>query len=191
MVTASNNEATLAAQLELALPTDADPPTDVPTLAPPTEVAAASVAWQTLPLVNARTGESFTLADFSGKTVFIEPMATWCTNCRNQLTNLRDATTQVNNPENVVYIALSVETNISAADLAAYADAQGFDYTFAVMTPDMLRAMTDAFGRTVSASPATPHLIIRPDGTYTPLLYGQILSTAQLVELINTESDLS
>jgi thiol-disulfide isomerase/thioredoxin len=182
MVTPNDSEATLAALLESALPAD-----NAPT---PTAVAAAST-WQTLPLVNARTGESFTLADFSGKTVFIEPMATWCTNCRNQLTNLRDATTQVNNPENVVYIALSVETNISAADLAAYADAQGFDYTFAVMTPDMLRAMTDAFGRIISVPPATPHLIIRPDGTHTSLLYGQILSTAQLVELINTESDLS
>jgi hypothetical protein len=33
--------------------------------------------WLTLPLTNARTGETFTLADFAGKTVFVHPMATW------------------------------------------------------------------------------------------------------------------
>ncbi|HEX2907728.1 MAG TPA: hypothetical protein VHO69_12745 [Phototrophicaceae bacterium] len=36
-------------------------------------------AWQTLPLVNARTGETFTFADLAGKVIFVEPMATWCT----------------------------------------------------------------------------------------------------------------
>jgi len=30
-------------------------------------------AWQQLPITNARTGDSFTLADFAGKTVFVEP----------------------------------------------------------------------------------------------------------------------
>ena len=35
-------------------------------------------AWQTSILSDARTGQSFTLADFTGKTVFVDPMATWC-----------------------------------------------------------------------------------------------------------------
>ena len=30
-----------------------------------------------LPLVDVRSGETFTLAEFAGKTVFVEPMATW------------------------------------------------------------------------------------------------------------------
>jgi hypothetical protein len=33
--------------------------------------------WTKLPLTNAHTGETFTLANFAGKTVYIEPMATW------------------------------------------------------------------------------------------------------------------
>ena len=33
--------------------------------------------WLTMPLTNARSGETFTLADFAGKTVFVHPMATW------------------------------------------------------------------------------------------------------------------
>src|SRR5689334_14222167 len=47
-------------------------------------------AWLSLPLANARTGEAFTLADLGGKTVYVEPMATWCTNCRQQMGTIRD-----------------------------------------------------------------------------------------------------
>ena len=57
--------------------------------------AAERASWQQLPLVDARTGESFTLADFAGKTVYVEPMATWCTNCRQQLRTVRDIYTQL------------------------------------------------------------------------------------------------
>jgi hypothetical protein len=43
------------------------------------EIAPANLRpdWLTMPLTNARSGETFTLADFAGKTVFVHPMATW------------------------------------------------------------------------------------------------------------------
>ena len=74
--------------------------------------------WQTISLVNARTGESFTLSDFGDKYVFVEPMATWCTNCRRQQDTLAGIMGEV--PDDFVFVGLSVETNISAADLADY-----------------------------------------------------------------------
>ncbi len=128
-------------------------------------------AWQTLPLVDARTGESFTLADYSGRTVFVEPMATWCSNCRQQLTNVQQART---NPatEDAVFVALSVETSISDEELARYADQFGFDWTFAVATPEMLQALAEEFGRSVANPPSTPHFVVSPDGSFTELFTG-------------------
>ena len=46
------------------------------------EQAAAEIPYSgaplaTLPLVDARSGATFTLAEYAGKTVFVEPMATW------------------------------------------------------------------------------------------------------------------
>lgn len=137
----------------------------------PAPAAAALAPWQTVALTNARTGESFTLGDFGGKTVFVEPMATWCTNCRSQLNNVSAARTQLNS-DDVVFIAISVETNLDAATLAQYADTHGFDWTFAVATPELLTELTLAFGRTITNPPSTPHFIIRPDGTVTPLVTG-------------------
>lgn len=85
----------LAAALLLAACAPAANPTTVPatlTPVPPTAAAAAPTvvspsptmeavdarpAWQSIVLQNARTGESFTMADFAGRTVFVHPMAKW------------------------------------------------------------------------------------------------------------------
>lgn len=78
--------AVLAACAPAPAPT-APPPTA--TLLPPTAGAAAPTAlaattavamrpaWQTALLRDARTGETFTLADFAGRTVYVHPMAKW------------------------------------------------------------------------------------------------------------------
>jgi thiol-disulfide isomerase/thioredoxin len=171
------------------------PTTLAPTAEPelPTSAAAAAPSeaaqvlnrpvWFSLPLVDARTGETFTFSDFSGRLVFVEPMATWCTNCRAQMRNLVAARQQLNNP-NIVYIGLSVETTLARGDLAGYADTHGFDWTFAVMTPEMVSALTDTFGRSVTVPPSSPHFLIYPDGSLSSLAAGGIESTAELVQLL-------
>jgi thiol-disulfide isomerase/thioredoxin len=139
-------------------------------------------AWQQLALTNARTGETFTLADFEGKTVFVEPMATWCGNCRRQLNNVKEASNELAG-DDVVLVALSVETTIDDTTLANYADSAGFDWLFAVITPELLVELADEFGRSIANPPATPHFIIRADGTTTDLVTG-IEPAAQILSQI-------
>jgi thiol-disulfide isomerase/thioredoxin len=134
--------------------------------------------WLDLPLVDARSGQAFTLGDFADRTVFVEPMATWCTSCRRQMSILRDVVEALD-PDEFAFVGLSVETSLSGEDLARYVDAQGFDWTFAVMTPELLRALDDTFGRSVATPPATPHFIIRPDGSVTELSTG--IATAERI----------
>jgi thiol-disulfide isomerase/thioredoxin len=137
--------------------------------------------WQTLPLVDARSGDTFTLAGFQGRRVFVEPMATWCSNCRQQLENVRAALPSA--PEDAVFVALSVETSLSAAQLAQYAEAAGFDWTFAVMTPELLQALVDEFGRTIGNPPATPHFLLASDGSWSELATGIDSPEALLAQL--------
>lgn len=137
--------------------------------------------WQTIAITDARTGQTFTLGDFAGQTVFVEPMATWCGNCRQQLTNVQQARAQLPG-DDVVFVALSVETTISPEDLAQYADNLGFDWTFAVMSPELLQALADEFGRTVTNPPSTPHFVIRADGSVSELVTG-IQSAEEIVAL--------
>ena len=141
----------------------------------------ARPAWQQLPLTNARTGESFTLADFAGKTVYVEPFATWCTNCRQQLRHVNEVV--ANFGDDVVFIALSVEPNIGDAALVQYANDQGFDLIFAAMSPELLRETVAIFGQTITNPPATPHFVIYADGSTTELFTG-IESPEELTALL-------
>lgn len=139
--------------------------------AQPSEAAAVTrPAWQQIALIDARSGSTFTLADFAGKTVFVEPFATWCSNCRQQLGNVQAARAALG--EDVVFVALSVEPNIGVDVLARYADAAGFEMTFAAMPPELLQALAAQFGQTIANPPATPHFLIRPDGSTTDLVTG-------------------
>lgn len=187
-----------------SVPTEVTPPTIenapvteevaqvAPTVIEPTVEQAPQVAaverpaWQTIPLTNARTGETFTLADFAGKTVFVEPIATWCTNCRAQLQDVRSVRDQIGT-DNFVFIALSLETQLTDSDLADYADRQGFDWTFAVMSEELLQELTGTFGRALASAPSTPHFIIRPDGSFTQLKTGQE-SASQIAAELTAES---
>ena len=138
-------------------------------------------AWQQIALTDARTGEQFTLADYAGKTVFVEPFATWCGNCRRQLGNVQAAHTALG--DDVVFLALSVEPNIANETLVQYADKAGFGYAFAAMPQDMLQELAALYGQTIANPPATPHFIIRPDGSTTDLVTG-IEGSNALVEQI-------
>lgn len=126
-----------------------------------------SPVWLTTELTDACSGETFTLADFAGTTLFIESMATWCGECYEQLSRVQDAAAQIPaaEREEIVLVALSSEVNLPREDLARYAAETGFPMIFAVMSEAMLKAMVDDVGREVAIPPAMPHLIVAPDGT--------------------------
>lgn len=151
--------------------------------------AQTAPAWLTSPLTDAKTGETFTLADFAGKTVVVEPMATWCSNCRAQLRNTTAAIAKLEadkQADNIVFVALSVETNLTPDRLTKYATDNNFPHVFAVMTTDFLRALVAEFGRTAATPPSSPGFIIRADGTYTALETG-VQSTDEVLVTIAKE----
>ncbi len=116
-----------------------------------------------LPLVDARTGATFTLADFKGKPLYVENFATWCSNCRQQLGNVQAAAKA--SGDQATYVSLSVETDLSAEKVASYAKDQGFDnIRFAVMTPEMLSAMQATYGTSALNPPSTPHFYVTAGG---------------------------
>ena len=154
--------------------------------APPAESAGANdksaADMASLELVNSRTGEMFKLSDFAGKTVWVQPMATWCLNCRRQMKTLIDVYHQAD-LDKIAIVSLSVAENVDNQTVAAYADEQGFEWIFAIATPEMGRALIDRFGQTVVVPPTTPHFIIAPDGTVSDLLSGYQDATAAMALL--------
>ena len=132
---------------------------------------AQDATWQDAELTNAATGETFTLGSFEGKSVLVEPMATWCSKCRTQLGNVNAAMADAG--EDTVFVAISVEGDIADETLAAYAEKEGFNMIFAVASTELLQGLVEEFGRGITSPPSTPHFIIRPDGTTTELVTGR------------------
>lgn len=142
-----------------------------PDATPSAESATGRPDWQTITMTDARTGKEFAISDFLGCTIYVEPMATWCVNCKMQLFNVAEALPQLDRDKYVV-IAISVETELSLEDLKQYTETGEFGWTFSVASPDMLKAIVDEFGRDVVVPPSTPHFLIHPDGTYGELQTG-------------------
>jgi len=143
--------------------------------------------WHNLELVSAITGETFTLASLSGKTVFVEPMATWCSNCSRQLSAVNAAKAQLmaeDLGDDFVFLALSVEGNLANEKLASHAERIGSNIDFAVATQDLIRGISESHGRSALNPPSTPHFIIKSNGEMTEVKTGMESSQEIYNELI-------
>jgi thiol-disulfide isomerase/thioredoxin len=101
--------------------------------------------WRTTPLEDVRTGKSFTVDELRGKLVAIEPVAIWCSSCRTQQREVVAALAATGS-DDLVFIGLDVDRNEEPEALAAYAQREGFDWTFVVAAPDVARSLADTFG---------------------------------------------
>jgi len=129
--------------------------------------------WATAELTDVRTGEAFSIAELAaaGKTVFVETMAIWCTNCRAQQTDAMTALGRLDRSK-VAWVGIDVEASESATALAAYSEQHGFDFQYAVASVDLSRALVAEFGEVVLSPPATPIVVISPSGKVTLTEFG-------------------
>jgi thiol-disulfide isomerase/thioredoxin len=134
------------------------------------EATAELAEWQQIEVTDT-SGETFTVADLAGRPVFVENFATWCSNCRSQLEDTQAAAEAAG--DDAVFLALSVETELSVDDMAEYQQDNGFTaIRFAVMSPELLAAMDAAFGTTALNPPSTPKVAVASDGTAGELVTG-------------------
>ena len=145
------------------------------------DASETNAAWQTTPLRDVRSGETFTIDALEGKLVAIEPMAIWCSNCRIQQHEAA-AALEATASDDLVYLGLDVDPNEEPDALADYATAEGFSWPFAVSGPDVSRSLAATFGDQVLSPPSTPLILIGPDGNVLDLHFG-IRSADELVAL--------
>lgn len=127
------------------------------------EGSAEEPTWLDIELTDAVTGEPFTLASLSGQVVAIEPMAIWCTNCKVQQDNVKQAYPQIAD-DGVRYISLGVDPNENAGSLAKYADRREYPWTFAQSPVEFSRALSDIFGPQILSVPSTPLIVLDETG---------------------------
>lgn len=85
--------------------------------------------------------------------------------------------------DDYVYISIAVDPGLSSSQLLAYANQQGFDWTFTSASDEFVRAFVDQFGRSAITTPNMVHFIIQPDGSVNRTYQGTP-SAEQLIDEI-------
>ena len=139
-----------------------------------------TTTWVQADLSNARTGQSFKVTDFKGKVVLLEAMAIWCTNCLQQQKQVQALHAALGQHDNVISIGLDVDPNENAPALKAYADKNGFNWTYAVAPTSVARELGNRYSAQFLNPTSTPMLIVDRAGQVHPLPFG--IKSAQTLQ---------
>jgi cytochrome oxidase Cu insertion factor (SCO1/SenC/PrrC family) len=143
-----------------------------PATAAPTSVPTTTPQWFDMELVDAQTGETFTMSDYAGKVVLLETMAIWCPNCVVQSNEVRKVQELLGNPDDLIPVSLDVDVNEDAAALKEYASGYGFNWHFAVAPLEVARALGNLYSAQYLNPPLAPMLVIDREGNVHQLEYG-------------------
>ena len=127
------------------------------------EAATETAAFLDIELTDAASGETFALASLAGDVVAIEPMAIWCSNCKAQQNNVKDAYADIADA-GVTYISLGIDPGENADSLAKYAERNGFEWTFVKSPTELSREFSDLFGPQILSAPSTPLIVLDANG---------------------------
>ena len=108
------------------------------------------------------SGGTVTFADFAGRPLVIEMMATWCAACGDQQDTIRDARLRL--PPDAVVISLSVDPRDDAAALGKYAADRDYDWVFGTGSVELLRSLGAQLGDAALNPAVTPIVVIDRGG---------------------------
>ncbi len=152
------------------------------------DATAMTPVWFQATLTNARTGETFTIADFQGKVVLVETLAMWCTNCLRQQQQVKALHEMLGAREDFISIGIDIDPNENATVLAGYIEKNGFNWLYTVAPTEVAREIGQLYGDQFLNPPSTPMLIIDRHGEAHPLPFG-IKSAESLLEALQPYLD--
>lgn len=146
-----------------------------------TPAPLASDPLHAVTLVDVRTGEEISIGALAAtRPVLLETMAIWCTNCRQQQSNVVAA----HNQADFHSISLDVDPGEQQDDLAAYSEQQGFDWHFAMADADLLAQLRERFGTAVAVPPGMPKILFRTDGSVEMIGLGELWTAQQIADAV-------
>ncbi|GAB4434345.1 MAG: hypothetical protein Kow002_21360 [Anaerolineales bacterium] len=140
-------------------------------------------AWFSETFTNVRTGQTFSINDYKGKVILVETLAMWCSNCKKQQGQVLELHKLLGERDDFISFGLDIDTNENAADLSNYVQSNGFDWTYAVATPEVAREIGNLYGANFLNPPSTPMLIIDRHGNVHLLPFG-IKSAQELYDAL-------
>ncbi len=121
-------------------------------------------AWFDIPMVDVRTGQSFTINDQQGKVVLVETLAMWCSSCLKQQKEVKVLHERLSGEESFISIGLDIDINEEAQDLKTYTENNQFDWLYVISPVEVAREISDLYGAQFLNPPSTPILVIDKSG---------------------------
>jgi cytochrome oxidase Cu insertion factor (SCO1/SenC/PrrC family) len=143
-----------------------------------------SPAWFSASLTDAKSGNAFTINDFKGKVVLVEMMAVWCSTCKQQQEQMKALHEQMGMSDDLVTVSLDIDPNEDLDTVKSYLDTTGFDWKYAVASPDASREIASLYSDQFLNPPSAPVLIVDRHGVAHPLPFG-IKSANDLMQAVN------
>ena len=163
-------EETSEVQQEVIEPSQTNEPEDSGMIPTTEEVDETQVptretpAWFDAPMVDVRTGQTFSINDFYGKVVLVETLAMWCSSCLKQQIEVKALHEQLAGDDRFVSIGLDIDINEEAQDLKTYTEKNQFDWLYAIAPVEVAREISELYGAQFLNPPSTPILIIDKRG---------------------------
>jgi len=138
--------------------------------------------WYNAALTDVNTGGVFTVKDNIGKVILVETLATWCSNCFKQQTEVARFHELLGEREDFVSLGVNVDPNEDIVLLTGYVRKNGFDWIYVVADGEMINEISSLYGPQFLNPPSTPMLIIDRKGNAHTLDFG--IKSAE--ELLNS-----
>jgi cytochrome oxidase Cu insertion factor (SCO1/SenC/PrrC family) len=147
------------------------------------EDAMAMPAFFSAALTDVASGTDFTLADFKGKVVLLEPFAQWCPTCLAQQREVVRLRALLGPHDDFVTVGLDIDPNEDAVMLRGYLTQHGFDWLYAVAPAQVSSEIGGLYGSQYLNPPSAPILLIDRHGVVHPLEAGRKSAESLLAEL--------
>lgn len=129
-------------------------------------------AFFNVPLIEATSGETFTLADFKGKVVLVENMAIWCSTCFRQQKEVVALHELLGEREDFVSVGLDIDPNEGREALMQYTAENEFHWIYTVAPREVAREIGEEYGAQFLNPPSAPMFIIDRGGNVHTLPFG-------------------
>lgn len=128
--------------------------------------------WYSSQLTDVNTGDVFTIEENLGKVILVETLATWCSNCYKQQTEVAKFHDLLGERDDFISLGIDIDPNEDIALLTGYVRKNGFDWLYVVASGGMVDEISLLYGPQFLNPPSTPMLIIDRKGNAHPLDFG-------------------
>ncbi len=128
--------------------------------------------WYSTPLTDVNTGEVFSVEENLGKVILVETLATWCSNCYKQQTEVARFHDLLGERNDFISLGIDIDPNEDILLLTDYVRKNGFDWLYAVANVEIIDEISLLYGPQFLNPPSTPMLIIDRNGAAHPLNFG-------------------